>query len=379
MKIHVILLIVLFVISLVFLSLINRSSDVILGRQLPEVKTAPKQELLAERFIKKHMINDDGTFKTSFINTNEMPYWAAQGDETLSESLGLWMEYALLKKDIELFHRAALTLEDEFLMKNGLIRWKVHSKEEKEVNALIDDLRIAHTLYKGWKLWNEESYLLLSEKISGAIVTHNIENHLFVDFYDGNLNQSSTNITLSYLQMDPIGHLYDRGVVPSETYERILNLLNVISPSSIFFPTSYDSATKSITFHEIVHMIDQAYLARSLKYAGIDHKLFLSFIQSEIDKGKVYGKYKRSSLKPAVHYESPAVYGLLVLYTIEAGESQLAKQLYERMKQFQIAEEDHMYYGGYIDQYTMNTHIFDNLLPLLAERRMIDATLIDCK
>ena len=73
--------------------------------------------------------------------------------------------------------------------------------------------------------------------------------------------------------------------------------------------------------------------------------------------------------EPTVDYESPAIYGFLILYALEIEENDLAQAIYSRVKEFQIVDQDSEYYGGYSIT-DGNTHIFDNLIPLLAEQEM---------
>src|SRR5699024_11452937 len=92
---------------------------------------------------------------------------------------------------------------------------------------------------------------------------------------------------------------------------------------------------------------------------------------SDLKRDLVHGMYDRKTKEPTVDYESPAIYGFLILYALEVDEEDLAQALYERMKEFQITDKNSDYYGGYSIT-DGNTHIFDNLVPLLAEQEMKD-------
>ncbi len=53
--------------------------------------------LPGEQFIRNHMVNRDGTLKTNLKARVESAADRAQGEDTLSESLGLWLQYAVEK------------------------------------------------------------------------------------------------------------------------------------------------------------------------------------------------------------------------------------------------------------------------------------------
>ena len=68
-----------------------------------------------------------------------------------------------------------------------------------------------------------------------------------------------------------------------------------------------------------------------------------------------------------MNYESPAAYGLTILYVLQTGDTKFAKELYDHMATFRNDNVFSRYYGGYVTGENKNTHIFDNVLPLLAE------------
>lgn len=64
---------------------------------------ADKPSRATEQFILKHMTNSNGTLASYLqADISEHPDIPA-GREALSESLGLWMEYAVMKEDQQLF------------------------------------------------------------------------------------------------------------------------------------------------------------------------------------------------------------------------------------------------------------------------------------
>ena len=55
--------------------------------------------------------------------------------------------------------------------------------------------------------------------------------------------------------------------------------------------------------------------------------------------------------------------------SLEIDDTDFAKKMYVQMKTLQQNDESLPYLGGYIDMGSKNTHTFDNLLALMAERR----------
>ena len=55
------------------------------------------------------------------------------------------------------------------------------------------------------------------------------------------------------------------------------------------------------------------------------------------------------------------------MYVLQTGDTKFAKELYDHMATFRNDNVFSRYYGGYVTGENNNTHIFDNVLPLLAE------------
>ena len=78
-----------------------------------------------ENFIENNMVNHNGTLATYLKENDELDSDLVKGKESISESLGLWLQYAVEKKDEELFHQGYLQLEENFMNDEGLIYWKL--------------------------------------------------------------------------------------------------------------------------------------------------------------------------------------------------------------------------------------------------------------
>lgn len=342
------------------------------GISPPLASSPPANVLPGEEFILNWMINQNGTLKTNLKPYESTNQEVATGEESLSESLGLWMLYTVEKKDLEQFNKAYSLLKQYYLSNKGIVLWKVSNNEgEISTNALIDDLRIIEALGHAAKIWGKKEYIETAETISKSLRKYQLFHNLFTDFYDTKTNFNSKTITLSYLNPVAIETMYKLEVLNNKTYQSTKQFLKDIPNTDSFYPKSFNIKTGTYHFDEEINLIDQVYIAYHQARMGYINTDFNTFIKEEFEKhGVLFGMYHRSSKTPAVQYESPAVYGLTILYAIEARDVEFAKELYYKMIQHQTLDHDKQYFGGFIDYSKNDTHIFDNLLPLLAERKL---------
>lgn len=320
----------------------------------------------AEYFVYHHLMNDQGLIKTDL---SDQPVY-------LSESLGLWMEFLVNRKDAPHFQEQYLRLTESFLMKNGLVSWEIQNGEASGVNALIDDLRIMRSFDQAAALWGNSQYEQTAQKIGDALKTYNMNNWVFTDFYDSASQAASKDITLSYIMPDALSVLKKNGIIDKETLQRNKNILFSAPLKNGFLPKTYNTETKEYSYDSEVNIIDQLYAAWHLRPGDENAAVLADWIIHEFQtNGKLYGRYLADTKKPAVQYESPSVYALAIMFlTKQNADSTVIKAIYERMNDFEILDPTKTYYGGYMSG--NETHSFDNLLPLLAERKLFDENII---
>ena len=122
--------------------------------------THVKENLLTESFVRQHLLKEDGRIQTNITR---------QKDVYLSETVGLWMEYLVMKNDFIQFDQQVDTLKKYFLTKDYLVIWELKGTEAAPANAFIDDLRIIDVLYSAGKQWNHESYIELADNMSKVL------------------------------------------------------------------------------------------------------------------------------------------------------------------------------------------------------------------
>lgn len=328
------------------------------------------EESMTERFIKNWMMNDNGTLATYLLEGDTLDTDLVKGREALSESLGLWLKYALEKEDKQLFDDAYQLLLRFFLENDGYVHWKLNETGDSEVttNALIDDLRIIHALFQASEKWDQNQYKQTAIKISKYVNQYNEKKYILTDYYNRRYEYTSDKITLSYIDPSALTEMLKYDVLNKQTYETTLSIIKNIPQDQEFYPKAFDVQQQDYLFEEDINLVDQTLVALNLSQIGIVAEPFLEFIKDEVKQnGVIFGKYNRKTKMPAVTYESPAIYGLLILYCLEIGEEDWASILYERMVTLRNNHDQHPYYGSYSMDTKGDTHIFDNLLPLLAE------------
>lgn len=327
-----------------------------------------------EHFIKSRFQNADGTLTTTLKSRESGNEDVALGDEALSESLGLWLLYAEEKNDEELF-AANVRVLDEHFWRDGWIYWKLAPAGGRpSTNALVDDLRIAEALYLAADRWGEPGYLERAGQIAASLVEKQLVDGIFTDFYDYRLGMASRVLTLSYLNVAVLKTMVDHGHIPAQVYRDSYDLIGGIPIRNGFFPFSYDVADQSFLFHDEVNLIDQVLLAYHRQRVGIPSETLWDFLKETFYRdGHLYGMYHRRTKARAADYESPAIYGLIILWALEIQDHQFAKDVHERMITMQNLAPESENFGGYV--FSGDSHIFDNLVPLLAERKAYNAGL----
>ncbi|MEG0261319.1 MAG: hypothetical protein RR651_15760, partial [Lysinibacillus sp.] len=151
--------------------------------------------------------------------------------------------------------------------------------------------------------------------------------------------------------------------------EQLAILRNAPLADAGYYAKYYDIASENYVFDTELHMIDQLYTAYHKATLGEETKVFKKWLLALFKRdSKLYGRYDASSGKPAVSFESPAVYAMATRYMVALGDEKMAKQFFKKMESLKVNST-----SGYIDPQTKATHIFDNLLPLLAEREVKNA------
>lgn len=325
-----------------------------------------EQEDSLFKFIEKHMSDGNGGILTNLT--------AKKGKkEVLSESVGLMMNYAVIKGNRELFEKELKYLKENLLSGNSLVKWRVVD-ENTHCNAAIDDLRIIRSLLDAYNIWGSDEYLNTAGFIQQGLYDCQVDSGEFYEFFDWKTGKSKKRIPLCYLDL----YTLDRISMFNEGWGEVANngiflIKNGRSNDKSPFYTKYYDYEKCRYFPDEEYakgkkicLTYSILTALHLAEVNEDTGFFTAWLKEECEKGRLYAWYNPVTLKPANNMESTAVYALSSIYADRVGEKTLARELLDNMQKFRISDEKSPYYGGYGDEQSKDFYSFDNLTALLA-------------
>ncbi|CAH1196936.1 MULTISPECIES: glycosyl hydrolase family 8 [unclassified Paenibacillus] len=322
-------------------------------------------------FIQNHMTNPNGTLASYLQDARSENPDIVAGREALSESIGLWMQYAVAKNDQAMFEQSYTLLKTYFLMPQKYIAWKLDADGTSHVttNALGDDFRIVNALLAAADQWADgrEDKLQTAAAIS-RVLTEFVQQHgYYVDFHDFSNGYSSDLLSLVYVDLPALKAMESHEMLQPGTYGKYKGLLQSMPDDGVFYAKTFDPSTKQFAYSDTVNLIDQLIIANHLMETPRKPDKLITFLKKEMNRlHYLPGQYNRTQRTPSVTYESPAVYGLAIELAIRADDPKWAKQLYKQM--VKLRDQDSRYPGGYVSG--GNTHMFDNLVALLGETKL---------
>lgn len=318
-------------------------------------------------FVTKYMMDGDGGIHSSYVPESQVNI----NSEVLSESQGLGLLYAVSIKDKELFDKI-LGYIKAFLWKEGLAAWRMEEGKTDSVNALIDDLRIYRALVGAEELWG--GYASDVRLCGEALLERAVYDGKYVDFYDFQNRIYASRFTLCYGDMQAMQLLVERtGDLEAEkAYEKTLELLERGQISNEF-PLYYswynydkeqyekDDLNTAEAMMTLLHLARQGKLKNNTiewlraQMAGEGLKMRYSV------EGEVVSGYNQ---------ESTAVYAILVMIADEIEDDVLRAQALKKMEAMHIINTEFPYNGAYGMEDGSGITSFDQLMPMLAYRKL---------
>jgi len=318
-------------------------------------------------FITSHMVNENGTLASRLIPAPSTNPDIVAGKEALSESLGLWMQYALMTDDAQSFEQSYTLLNQYFLNpEKHYIYWKLEPDGQSKVNtnALGDDLRIVGALLQASTQWKQPNYQTIAKQIVDTLLASDQQHGYLVDYHDFEHGYSADVLSLTYIDVPALEQMKQTSMMTAQEYTKYMDLLRHTPNDGVFYPRTYSVATGQYHYDDTINLIDQLILALHRSELGLPSTELITFMKKEFAQHhQLAGRYKRADQTADVAYESPAVYGLAILLAIQDKDQAWAEQLYAQM--ITMRGWDQAYPGGYV--FDGDTHIFDDLFPLLAE------------
>lgn len=349
-----------------YIEFANMPVSVLLTEEQAKKAYYRERETILLDFLLKYMICEDGAVRSS-IKASEA------GEDTLSESIGILMNYCIIRDRRDLFDRELRFLTNKLLANGTYIRWR-YGKSKTCCNAAIDDLRIIGALLDAHTKWQDRSYFNTAVFIQDGLYKKQIFDGNLCEFYDWHSDTVRKSIPLCYIDLY---NIYRMSIFNKNWIKIADNGLTVIrngraSDASPFFSKYYNYETCSYSLDEEfqegrgICATYSIYTALHLAECNQDTEYFTQWLKDEMKKGKLYAWYDPYTLSPSQEMESTAVYALAAVYAKKVREEKLYRSLLGRMLKFMVVDKESLYYGGFGNTETGDFHCFDNLTALWA-------------
>ena len=321
-------------------------------------------DFATERFITEKLMGEDGGIHTNYLQTGGA---SPCGYDVLSESQGLLMEYAVIKKDRELFRKSFEYVSKHMLLSNSLIGWKVAEGEEKAAsNALVDDLRIYRALSQADELWG--GYEEFLRQLGKSILEYNTGNNGFIDYYDVREGKKADRITLSFLDLDAISRLVKASESSTDLYGQSLKLVTegYIGKEFPFYYSWYDYRKKSYS-RENLNMAEALLTLLHLAEADELKRETIDWLEKALQEGGIKARYTVSgTVAEGFNYESTAVYAIAAEIGILTGNRNIVTNAIVRMEALRVNAAGDFFNGAFTAGKGDDIYSFDQCMALLA-------------
>jgi hypothetical protein len=349
------LLVTIILVAIVFLILFSQN----LKRNKFEVN---KQ--LAENFFIQNLYND-GAIATNPGNMEFVEEYAT-GNQVLSESQGLWMQYCLLINDQKNFDKAYNFLKGKMIINNFISYRYVSEGELFNVTSAVDDFRIVGALLEAQVKWGNDKYKDRAIEYSQTMYETIIQKDNVVDFYDITYSAAGGCLTLCYADfktMDTLIHVDERW---KPIFDNSLKIIKegYLGDSFPCFASFFDYSSNTYNTQQI-NMVQSLITAIHLADVNQCPEQTIDFIEKKVKSEELFGSYLRTG-EPIDNVNSTAVYALAAILGSKTGNKELEDAAISVMIQFQVLDNNSELYGGFADINTKDAFSFDNLNALIA-------------
>lgn len=327
---------------------------------IEEAKVGKAQYLMS--FIERNMTNDEGGIRTNYgKETENIP----SGEDVLSESMGIMLEYAANIENKALFDKYySYVKKNQF--QEGLMPWVISDRTVTNVNAGIDDFRIVNALIMAESIWG--GYIQKIDAYSQVLLELMTENSYIVDCYDFENQCKSEQMTLCYADFETMSKL---GEINKDWNKINQNCYHIVEEGFIsadfpFYKKAFDFSKKrydgniynmSETLTTLLHLAE----VKEVSDASLD------WIDQHIRESAIYGIYDESG-NPVEggRYESTAVYSLAAMIALKSGREDLARAAITRTEPFKIRDYQNQLDGGFGNLTGEGIYSFDQGMALLS-------------
>lgn len=301
--------------------------------------------------LESKWMGEDGQI---FTELTDQSLTTPSGQDVLSESQGLIMEYAALTEKEELFKRTEQFAQNN-LKRNDIYSWYVTADgEQADANAILDDLRIYQALAMAEDLWGGQSEKM--KALAKGIFEHNTDGKYLYSFYDFTQKKAGNVISLCYLDFHTLRMLGDQKeefLTITENMHKIMEE-GYISDTFPLYYASYDYETKKYS-KESLHTAEALLTLYHLAKVGEMRDTSREWLRENLSKPGLYARYGiDGKTVSGYEYESTAVYAIAALIGIEENDPDIYTKAVLRMRLL-----------GEQNAETKNIRVFDLLMPLL--------------
>ncbi|MBE5980907.1 MAG: TlpA family protein disulfide reductase [Paenibacillaceae bacterium] len=312
-------------------------------------------------FVLNHLMDDRGGVHTIYDPEAD----SAIKSDVLSETQGVMLEYALLRKDQKLFEKI-LSYINKVMRVNGITGWIVSNDKPSEVNSLLDDLRILGALLSANNLWG--GYDQLIANYTDEIAKYGIHNRNYVDFYDSGYKKYADRFTLCYGDLPVMSRLTtldDRFTQPYESAKKII-LGGKISEGFPLYYSWYDYNKNSYVSDDL-NTAEAMVTLLHLAEAGLLADDSIAWLKTQMDAGGVKARYKTDgTVVEGYNYDSTAVYALIAMIGEIEGDKKLQGKALKKMEKMRIMDTAYPYYGAFGMEDGSGITSFDQVMAMLA-------------
>lgn len=312
-------------------------------------------------FVRNHLMDDRGGVHTIYDPEAD----SAIKSDVLSETQGVMLEYALLRKDQQLFEKI-LSYINGVMRVNGITSWNVSNDKPSEVNSLLDDFRILGALLSANDLWGGYDQLITS--YSDEIAKYGIHNRNYVDFYDSGYKKYADRFTLCYGDlpvMSRLAVLDERFTQPYESAKKLI-LGGKISEGFPLYYSWYDYNKNSYVSDDL-NTAEAMVTLLHLAEAGLLGDDTMAWLKTQMDAGGVKARYKTDgTVVEGYNYDSTAVYALIAMIGEIEGDKKLQGKALKKMEKMRIMDTAYPYYGAFGLEDGSGITSFDQVMAMLA-------------
>lgn len=308
-----------------------------------------------ESFITAYMMEKDGGIHTQYTGGSQT---VPSGSDTLSESQGLMMEYAVVTGQYPLFEKAYRYADEQLRNRYGLFSWVRHNGQNQPHNALLDDLRIFRALADANQLWGGYDEDL--QKLGEALREYNVRNGELVDFFEDSSGRRSSRLSLAYADFEALE------LLGTSYRDQALDIVRggYISDAFPFYYSSFDYLSRSYS-QDPLNMIEALYTVYHLAKIGEMPEATEIWLKKRMAADGLRAKYTvQGEVAPGSDFDSTGVYAMVGLIAQEIGDAQLLTQALWRMEFTRTLNESSPFNGAF-GQSEDDIRSFDQLAPLL--------------